>query len=205
MIKKFYFEEKEIRSKLEKDEFWFSGQDIFEALGMTWKGVIGLKQRSVPLECTIYSIYETNGGSQKMVFINKEGVAILSLCCRKLSIVRRNNLFNELSITELSLKINRLETMFMNSLKPILNGFGLEYYEQYPIGKYKIDMYVPCIGFIEYDELNHSLVKDQLREKEICSILDKPFYRCKQGEESSFLKNIVDELISIRMNNVCNL
>lgn len=204
MIKLLELQQKEIRTEIIGSDIWFSGQDVFNALGLTWKGSICLKDRNITGDRIKIISTKTNGGIQKMTFINKEAVAQVSLMCRKLDSIKRNYFLNSLNIQESDLKINAPERIFVNSLIPILEGFGVDYFEQYNIGKYKVDIYVPIIGFIEYDESNgHNKEKDLFRESEIKKIQNKPFYRCTQGKEKDFLKMIVCILTSIGVNMLC--
>jgi len=208
MIKLFDFQEKEVRTVEIDGEIWFSGKDVFSVLDLTWKGTNDLKSRCISSDCICKRIRTTRGGSQEITFINKEAVALISLQCRKLTISNRNLFFKYLDIQESDLKINRPETIFINSLIPILKGFGVSYFIQYPVGKYKVDIYVPIIGFIEYDEKAHfkgiNIEEDAIREKEIQFILNEPFLRCKEGNEDLFLQEIVIRLSVIGVNTLCD-
>jgi hypothetical protein len=202
MIKLFDFQEKEIRTIQEDGRTWFSGQDVFNVLELTWKGASDMIKRSIPSDFICKKVISTRGGNQEMTFIDKEAVALICLQCRKLTIPKRNLFFKYLGIEESDLKINRPETIFINSLLTILRAFKVTYLLQYPVGKYNVDVYVPILGFIEYDEKSHSIgnnvIKDANREKEIQLIKNEPFFRCKQGEEDSFLEKIVIRLVAIR-------
>lgn len=83
MIKLFEFEEKEIRTAINDSQVWFSGQDIYNALGLTWKGEAELKKRKVPAKWRCKKGYATSGGLQEMTFISEHALYLLAFSTRK--------------------------------------------------------------------------------------------------------------------------
>lgn len=84
MIKLFEFQEKEIRTTLINGDLWFSGQDVFTILGLTWKGASDLiKKRGVSTKRVVKKGYETFGGIQEMVFIDEIALYKISLRANK--------------------------------------------------------------------------------------------------------------------------
>lgn len=84
MIKLFEFQEKEIRTTLINGELWFSGQDVFTILGLTWKGASDLiKKRGISTKRVMKKGYETFGGIQEMVFIDEIALYKISLRANK--------------------------------------------------------------------------------------------------------------------------
>jgi prophage antirepressor-like protein len=83
MIKLFEFQEKEIRTAIEDTQVWFSGQDIYNALGLTWKGEAELKKRKIPAKWRCKKGYATSGGLQEMTFISEHALYLLAFSTRK--------------------------------------------------------------------------------------------------------------------------
>jgi prophage antirepressor-like protein len=74
MIKLFEFQQKEIRTEVIGSDIWFSGQDVFSVLGLTWKGSRDLKDRNISLKWICKRGGDTIGGVQEMVFINEQAL-----------------------------------------------------------------------------------------------------------------------------------
>ena len=74
MIKLFEFQEKEIRTVQENGKTWFSGQDVFFVLGLTWRGSGGLKNRQLSENQMIAREYQTLGGKQSLIFITEQAL-----------------------------------------------------------------------------------------------------------------------------------
>lgn len=75
MIQLFEFQKKEIRTEIIGSDIWFSGQDIYSVLEMTWRGGNGLrKEKGIPESWITIRGVETSGGLQDMVFINEQAV-----------------------------------------------------------------------------------------------------------------------------------
>lgn len=186
-----------MRTIFKNEEVYFCGIDLFNFLNLKWKGKDDLKKRNINDNWVTIENFLTNGGNQKLIFINKKAVIHLCFSNSKLDFNYKKDLLTNLGISENDLKLNRPEIDFVNILCPILDGFGLKYILQYPINNYKIDIYIPKIGYVEYDELSghYNKQKDLKRETEIQKINDKPFYRCKQGEEKQFITKIVKLLL----------
>lgn len=83
MIKLYEFEKHEIRTAIVGSEVWFSGQDIYSVLGLTWKGEAELKKRKVPAKWRTKKGYATSGGLQEMTFINEQALYLLTFSARK--------------------------------------------------------------------------------------------------------------------------
>lgn len=88
MIQLFSYEEKEIRTALIANEIgeqetWFSAQDIFHALDLTWKGARDLKKRNIPEQWIEKRSGQTFGGLQILVFINEQAVYKLAFSSQK--------------------------------------------------------------------------------------------------------------------------
>ena len=83
MIKLFEFQQKEIRTEVIGSDIWFSGQDIFNVLELTWKGASGLKNRNIPKEWIELKDYQTLGGLQKMTFISEQAIYMITFSAQK--------------------------------------------------------------------------------------------------------------------------
>lgn len=83
MIKLFEFQKKEIRTAIIGSDVWFSGQDIYNVLGLTWKGEYELKKRKIPAKWRTKKGYATSGGLQEMTFINEQALYLLTFSTRK--------------------------------------------------------------------------------------------------------------------------
>jgi prophage antirepressor-like protein len=46
MINLFEFEKVEVRTVKENGKIWFSGQDVFKVLGLTWRGSGGVEKQA---------------------------------------------------------------------------------------------------------------------------------------------------------------
>lgn len=75
MIKLFEFQQKEIRTAIIGSDIWFSGQDIYNVLDMTWRGGTGLrKEKNIPSKWIETRGVVTSGGLQDMIFISEQAV-----------------------------------------------------------------------------------------------------------------------------------
>lgn len=83
MIKLFEFQQKEIRTNIIGSDIWFSGQDVFNVLELTWKGKGGLKSRSIPIEWIKTEGYQTLGGIQDMTFISEQALYMIVFSAQK--------------------------------------------------------------------------------------------------------------------------
>jgi len=82
-IKLFEFQDKEIRTTAKGRDVWFSGQDVFKVLGLTWKGASGLSARNIPAEWIFSEDSQTLGGKQRMTFIAEQAVYMLAFSSQK--------------------------------------------------------------------------------------------------------------------------
>jgi prophage antirepressor-like protein len=84
MIKLFDFQEKEIRTIQEDGRTWFSGQDVFNVLELTWKGASDMiTRRQIDKKHILKKGYETFGGIQEMTFINEHALYKIALRAQK--------------------------------------------------------------------------------------------------------------------------
>lgn len=74
MIKLFEFQKKGIRTQIIGSDIWFSGQDVFNVLDLTWKGSRDLKDRKIPQKWICKRGGESIGGVQDMVFISEHAL-----------------------------------------------------------------------------------------------------------------------------------
>jgi prophage antirepressor-like protein len=87
MVKLFEFQEKEIRTIQENGKTWFSGQDVFGVLELTWKGASELlSKRQINKDHVIKKGYETSGGKQDLVFISEVALYKIALRAQKSAI-----------------------------------------------------------------------------------------------------------------------
>ncbi len=74
MIKLFEFQSKEIRTTIIGSDVWFSGQDVFTILDLSWKGSRDLKDRNIPPKWITKRGGESIGGLQDMIFISEQAL-----------------------------------------------------------------------------------------------------------------------------------
>lgn len=108
MIKLFEFQQKEIRTEIIGSDIWFSGQDVFTILDLTWKGASGLRSRNIPKEWIASKESQTAGGRQKMTFINEQALYMIVFSAQK---------------TEVAIKFTKwVAELLVNIRKSIDNG-----------------------------------------------------------------------------------
>lgn len=84
MIKLFDFQEKEVRTVEIDGEIWFSGQDVFSVLDLTWKGKSDMvNKRQINEKHILNKGYETFGGTQDMTFIDEKALYKLAFRAQK--------------------------------------------------------------------------------------------------------------------------
>lgn len=87
---------------------------------------------------------------------------------------------------------------YINEIKDFLDGVNIEYILQYPIDKYRIDLYIPKYNIaIEIDEEEHRYKKeyDFRRQDYIENKIHCKFIRVNEGERcGSMIARIVKEL-----------
>lgn len=92
----------------------------------------------------------------------------------------------------------RFEYKYLNEIKDFLNLMNVESVEQYQVGNYRIDLYIPKYNIaIEIDEENHKYKKDydKIRQKYIENQIHCKFLRINEGEGcGSVIARIVKEL-----------
>ncbi len=65
------------------NQIWFVAKDIFEMLGLSWRGADSLWQRQIPSEWTVLQDSQTLGGLQKTWFVNERAVYKLAFRSNK--------------------------------------------------------------------------------------------------------------------------
>lgn len=83
MIQLFEFEKSNVRVEYVDGNVWFSGNDVFKAIGLTWKGSSGLSQRNIPKEWIMQKGSQTLGGLQEMTFISEQALYMISFSAQK--------------------------------------------------------------------------------------------------------------------------
>jgi len=79
----FLFSEQKVRTATDdKGEAWFCAKDVFETLGIAWKGVSG-SLKNTPEEWQGVCYLQTPGGIQEAVFISEPGVYQTAFISRK--------------------------------------------------------------------------------------------------------------------------
>lgn len=79
----FLFSEYEVRTATdEKGEAWFCAKDVFETLGIAWKGVSG-SLKNTPEEWQGVCYLQTPGGVQEAVFLSEPAVYQTAFISRK--------------------------------------------------------------------------------------------------------------------------
>lgn len=92
----------------------------------------------------------------------------------------------------------RFEYKYLNEIKDFLNLINVDSVEQYQVGNYRMDLYIPKYNTaIEIDEEEHKYKKDYdtIRQKYIEKQIHCKFIRINEGEScGSALARIVKEL-----------
>ncbi len=83
MIQLFEFQKVEVRTELVNGDVWFSANDIFKVLNLTWKGTDSLKQRSIPNDWHIKKDSQTLGGVQEMTFVSEQALYMITFSAQK--------------------------------------------------------------------------------------------------------------------------
>lgn len=69
-----------VRTTVVKKRVWFCAKDVYDALGLKWKGSASM---SIPAKYKIIDTVETNGGYQEAVFISEGATVIICVRSRK--------------------------------------------------------------------------------------------------------------------------
>jgi len=189
------FKDKQIRTIQKDGVVYFSGQDIFNAIGITWRGSNGFKARG-GVNFIIEKV-NTTGGNQFMVFIDNLAVKEILFRSRFLSDDESIELLSCVGIDCNFAKINVKESVFRKTIKSICEAFYLSCYYQFPILSYKVDIFIPLVGIVEYNEPHHSIKKDTARLLSIKEHTGLDIYICSQGEEFDFYRRLIKELVTI--------
>lgn len=92
----------------------------------------------------------------------------------------------------------RFEYKYLNEIKDFLDIMDINYFYQYPVDDYRIDLYIPKYNLaIEIDEKEHKYKKeyDSIRQKYIENQIQCKFIRINEGETcGSVIAKIVKEL-----------
>lgn len=125
--------------------------------------------------------------------ISKKGISILN-------INYKNKELSEFCGQEYIASFNRFENSFGELLKSVLNYWGIIFFKQYRVYKYRIDFYIPRYKLaIEYDENQHNyfnnIVLDKQREKYIkyklkCRLIRLDYHKTDIDNLNIVLKQI---------------
>ena len=92
----------------------------------------------------------------------------------------------------------RFEYKYLNEIKDFLNLINVESVEQYSVGNYRIDLYIPKYNIaVEIDEKEHKYKQDYdtIRQKYIEKQIHCTFIRINEGEScGSAIARITKEL-----------
>ena len=86
---------------------------------------------------------------------------------------------------QFNIRSARFEYKMLNEICDFLDLLNIAYEKQYPILKYRIDLYIPQFNVaIEYDEKEHEQKReyDYRRQKEIEQVTGFKFFRIKEDE-----------------------
>ncbi|RKI36404.1 DUF559 domain-containing protein [bacterium D16-59] len=79
----------------------------------------------------------------------------------------------------------RFEYKYLNEIEDFLDEMNISYTEQYKVGNYRIDLYIPKFNLaIEIDEKEHKYKReyDKIRQKYIEKQIHCAFIRINEGE-----------------------
>ena len=213
----------EIRTLLINDKPYFCASDIAKVLGYS------NTRDAISRHCKSWKCISTptNGGNQKLNYIDEENMILLISSCKKLSVDNKSNIienFKQRGIFSNSYIpiISRKEIEFGNKLNEILKiafdkvkeyindndaNIVTEVIKQYPVLNYKIDFYLPFFHIgIEYDEDEHKYRTDDdnNRQKEIEQYFeDNDSYiniiRVKEGKENQFIGEFIGNLMNFSL------
>ena len=110
MIQLFDFENSNVRIEDVNGNIWFSGNDIFKVLNLTWKGASGLKQRNIPKEWITQKVSQTLGGLQDMTFISEQALYMITFSAQKSEVSIKFAKW----VSELLVKIRKGEIKLIN-------------------------------------------------------------------------------------------
>ena len=97
-----------------------------------------------------------------------------------------------------NIRYARFEYKYLNEIEDFLDLMNVDYKEQFQVGNYRIDLYIPKYNIaIEIDEEEHKYKKDydKIRKKYIEKQIHCKFVRVNEGEScGSVIARIVKEL-----------
>lgn len=92
----------------------------------------------------------------------------------------------------------RFEYKYLNEIEDFLDLMNVDYMEQYSVGNYRIDLYIPKFNLaVEIDEEEHKYKRDYdlIRQKYIENKVHCKFIRINEGEScGSVIARITKEL-----------
>lgn len=212
-----------VRSMIIDNKPYFVASDIAKALGYS------NPRDAVSRHCKSwkYITIQTNGGNQKLKFIDEENVILIITSCKNISIENKDKIienFKQYGIIENSYipivsrkeiefgcKLDEILKIAFDKVKVYINendaNIVTEVIRQYPVLNYKIDFYLPFFHIaIEYDEDEHEYrtYGDNKRQERIEQYFDNNnsyinFIRVKEGNENQFIGELIGNLMTFSL------
>lgn len=159
-------DKKKIESTIIGSEKWYKGIDVFNAIGITWRGGTDLRNRSIDKDSIKIIKHKTKGGVQDCVFIKKSGVA--NILRSSLSISKESlEVLNSECELDFEYIIPRQESEVLDIIDSVYLGNNIDKPKrQFKVGKYRLDAYCKRFNFIiEIDDSYHNRTGQNLRDK----------------------------------------
>ena len=191
-----------IRTMEINGEPYFVGKDVAEILG--YKNTRDAVLKHVDDDNKRICCMNTTNGIHRLVAISEVGLFQLINNSKLLTIKNKEKIltwFKSLDFLNQISFSSRKEIEFINKLIRVLNAMKITYIQQYHIGRYKIDMYIPYYNLaIEFDENNHknySYESHEGRQKYIENTINCKFIRLSDTDTDEYnigkvMKCIID-------------
>ena len=179
---------KEFQLYEQDGQSYFSAKIVGEILGYSTsnisKMVKNIDENEKTQICVSSQTTSTKARSQEQWFLTKKGFITVINSSRKLTTNEKEKIFEGMGIDAV-ITYSRSEVEFLDSLKKVLEPFGFECFEQYPVLNYRLDFYIKDLNVsIEFDEYHHryNKQKDEERQAEIIKELGCSFVRVNERD-----------------------
>lgn len=173
---------------------YFCGMQLFDCIGLTWKGGSDIKKRVGDSCSFITHRRNTKGGMQDSLFVDVYSCCQIVQSTRRLVDTRKTKLINDLTFGLYQSHVSSpKESTFSQTVKSICDAFYMSCFFQFPIMHYKADIFIPTVGFIEFQELHHKskVIEDSKRAKEIECHTGLPVIFAIEGHEFEFYTDLI--------------
>lgn len=174
----------------DNNNIWFNAKNIETILGVS-----NIRSILMNYDKTDKSTFTvgTSGGNQKMTYLSLRGLKRMLVNSRK---GKAKDLAKTLGIDVNHIKYTCLEADVLGAIKLTFQGHSM--IEQYAVGKYYVDLYLPEYKLaIECDEYRHkfAIEEDKQRELDITEFIEGiKFIRVRPDDDNFNIYSVLNEI-----------